>query len=136
MRGRSSEPAVRYRAVADQLREQVAAGEYQEGRPLPAEALLMREFAVSLMTVRRALALLREEGLIATQRGRAARVRARPKRRRIVLERGAALVGRMPSPQERARLGIERGVPLLEIRRADGTVEQVDAETVEVVVEQ
>ncbi|WP_426506362.1 GntR family transcriptional regulator [Dactylosporangium sp. McL0621] len=126
---------MRYRGLAELMRERIAAGEYGEGRPLPSEAQLAQEFAVSLMTVRRALAVLREEGLVATQRGRVARVRARPRRRVVGLGAGDTLVSRMPSAEERARLGIERGVPLLEIRRAGGGVELVNAETVAVVVE-
>ncbi|WP_433049164.1 GntR family transcriptional regulator [Dactylosporangium sp. CS-033363] len=133
-RGRKGQ--ARYRHIADAIRERIYAGEYVAGLPLPSEALLTADFGVSLMTVRRALAVLREEGLIATKRGRVARVRKPPPRRRVVLPAGATLVSRMPSDDERARLSIERGVPLLEIRYADGTVAQVNAETVEVVSEE
>jgi DNA-binding FadR family transcriptional regulator len=132
-RGRKGQ--ARYRDIADAIRERICGGEYVAGLPLPSEALLTEDFGVSLMTVRRALAVLREEGLIATKRGRVARVRNPPPRRQVVLPAGATLVSRMPSDDERARMGIERGVPLLEIRYADGTVEQVNAETVEIVAE-
>jgi DNA-binding transcriptional MocR family regulator len=119
--------------VAQQIRDRIAGGEYVEGLALPSEALLMEAFRVSRMTVRRALGLLREEGLVGTRRGRVAWVRARPVRQRIVLDAGCTLIGRMPSADERAALGIERGVPLLEIRAADGSLRRFDAETVEVV---
>ncbi|WP_433208530.1 GntR family transcriptional regulator [Dactylosporangium sp. CS-047395] len=132
-RGRKGQ--ARYRDIADAIRERIGAGEYVAGLPLPSEAILTADFGVSLMTVRRALAVLREEGLIATRRGRVARVRNPPPRRRVLLPAGATLVSRMPSDDERARLGIERGVPLLEIRYADGTVAQVNAETVEIVAD-
>ena len=125
----------RYRGVADVLRGRIAAREYREGGPLPSEVLLAREFGVGRMVVRRALGVLREEGIVATQRGRVAWVRARPRRRTVGLGAGDTLVARMPSAEERARLGIERGVPLLEIRHAGGGVELVNAETVAVVVE-
>ncbi|MER7003545.1 GntR family transcriptional regulator [Dactylosporangium sp. NPDC000555] len=124
-----------YLQVADALREQIALGEYVEGQVLPSEAVLLELHAVSLMTIRRALAILREEGLIATQRGRPARVRRRPERRWFALEAGSRLISRMPTSDERVGLGIERGVPVLEIRRADGTIETLDAESVEVVVQ-
>lgn len=123
-----------YQQVADMLREQIALGDYAEGERLPSERKLVELHCVSLMTMRRALALLREEGLVSTQRGRPARVRTRPRRRRLALDPGSRLVSRMPTADERADLGIARGVPVLEIRRPDGTRQTLDAETVEVIV--
>ncbi|WP_432829183.1 GntR family transcriptional regulator [Dactylosporangium sp. CA-092794] len=123
-----------YHQVADALREQIALGQYREGQALPSESRLVALHAVSLMTMRRALAVLREEGLVTTARGRQARVRARPPRRAVALEAGSRLVSRMPTADERTGLGVEHGVPVLEIRRADGTIETFDAESVELVV--
>jgi GntR family transcriptional regulator len=54
--------ADRARQVADVLRQQIRAGAFE--RTLPTEAELASEFAASRNTVRAALALLREEGLI------------------------------------------------------------------------
>jgi hypothetical protein len=85
------------------------------------------------MTMRRALALLREEGLIASRRGVPSVVRTQPARRSLTLEAGSRLVSRMPSTPERLALRLERGVPLLEIRQADGTVEMLGADQIEVV---
>src|SRR5689334_15219727 len=51
------------RQIADVLRHQVLAGAYPD-RLLPAEAHLRREFAASRNTVRAALSLLRDEGLV------------------------------------------------------------------------
>jgi DNA-binding transcriptional MocR family regulator len=123
----------RYLWIADRLREQIALGDYAEGETLPSEGMLRRAHAVSVLTVRRAIAILRDEGLVATQQGRPAQVRVRPPRRRIVLDAGSRLVSRMPTADERAGLGIDPGVPVLEIRRADGTMETLNAELVEVV---
>jgi GntR family transcriptional regulator len=60
---------VRYRQIADALREQVAAGDLAAGRLLPSESDLGRDYAASRITVRRALELLREEGLVDSRQG-------------------------------------------------------------------
>jgi GntR family transcriptional regulator len=61
--------AVRYRDIAENLRSRVAAGEFGAGRLLPSEAELSDGYGVSRVTVRRALELLREEGLIDARQG-------------------------------------------------------------------
>jgi GntR family transcriptional regulator len=60
---------VRYRAIADELRRRVESGELGAGRLLPSESELSRAHAVSRVTVRRALELLRDEGLIDARQG-------------------------------------------------------------------
>jgi GntR family transcriptional regulator len=60
---------VRYRAIADELRAQVASGELGAGRLLPSESELSRAHAVSRVTVRKALEVLRDEGLIDARQG-------------------------------------------------------------------
>jgi DNA-binding transcriptional MocR family regulator len=119
--------------IADKLREQIRQGHYAPGQRLPAEAELLEHHGVSLMTMRRSLAMLREEGLIATRRGVQAVVRVQPVRRTLTLGPGSRLIGRMPTAHERRALGMERGVPLLEIQGADGAVEVLSADQVEVV---
>ncbi|GAA0734666.1 GntR family transcriptional regulator [Dactylosporangium roseum] len=122
-----------YQRVADALREQIQQGAYQPGQFLPKESELVVRYAVSLMTLRRALAVLREEGLIVTRRGIPSFVRQQPHRRRVSLGAGCRLVSRMPSTPERLALGLDRGVPLVEIRQPDGTVERFGADRIEVV---
>src|SRR4051794_7561945 len=51
------------RQVADLLRRQIIHGSFPHGQ-LPLEAVLAREFDISRNTVREALDLLREEGLV------------------------------------------------------------------------
>jgi DNA-binding transcriptional MocR family regulator len=58
---------IRYRQIADDLRERVAA--WGGGRLLPSESDLSAEYDVSRVTVRRALELLREEGLVDSRQG-------------------------------------------------------------------
>lgn len=60
---------IRYRQIAQQLRERVEGGEYGPGRLLPSEAELGAEFDASRVTVRRALELLRDEGLVDSRQG-------------------------------------------------------------------
>ena len=60
---------VRYLDVADALRARLASGEYGPGGALESEADLGRELAASRVTVRRALELLRSEGLVSSRRG-------------------------------------------------------------------
>lgn len=59
--------AVRYLAIADALRSRLGAAAV--GSLLPSEAELSGEFAASRVTVRRALELLRDEGLIGARQG-------------------------------------------------------------------
>lgn len=59
----------KYQFIADSLRERIAGGELTAGRLLPSEAELSRQYAASRMTVRRALELLRDEGLVDARQG-------------------------------------------------------------------
>lgn len=60
---------VRYRAIADELRRRVESGELGAGRLLPSESELSGAYGVSRVTVRKALDLLRDEGLIDARQG-------------------------------------------------------------------
>jgi GntR family transcriptional regulator len=60
---------VRYLELADALRARLAVGNHAAGGGLPSEARLGREYDVSRVTVRRALELLRSEGLVTSRQG-------------------------------------------------------------------
>jgi GntR family transcriptional regulator len=60
---------VRYRSIADSLRRQVESGEYGAGSILPSESELSAAHGVSRVTVRKALDLLRDEGLVDARQG-------------------------------------------------------------------
>jgi GntR family transcriptional regulator len=64
-----------YRQLADHLRARIYDGTYPRGSRLPPEPELIAEHGVSRVTVRLALGLLREEGLIEPSRGRGTFVR-------------------------------------------------------------
>jgi GntR family transcriptional regulator len=59
----------RYRSIADDLRARIEEGDLGAGRLLPSEAELSAEFRVSRVTVRRALEVLRDEGLVDSRQG-------------------------------------------------------------------
>lgn len=59
----------RYGRLAGELRERIASGDYAGSGALESEAELGRRYAVSRITVRRALEQLREEGLLVSRKG-------------------------------------------------------------------
>ena len=60
---------IRYRAIAEDLRRRVAGGEFAAGRLLPSESELSGSYAASRITVRKALEVLRDEGLVDARQG-------------------------------------------------------------------
>lgn len=56
--------------VAHRLTDAIALGLLPDGEQLPGEVDLAQQFGVSTVTIREALAVLRQEGLIETRRGR------------------------------------------------------------------
>jgi GntR family transcriptional regulator len=60
---------VRYLDLADALRARIAARDVGAGGALAGETELAREYGTSRVTVRRALDLLRQEGLVTSRRG-------------------------------------------------------------------
>lgn len=67
----------RYIELADGIRHQIRAGHYAVGADLPTEADLVASYGVSRFTVREALRLVEEDGLIERHQGRGSRVVAR-----------------------------------------------------------
>lgn len=59
----------RYNTIADELRRRLESGEFGASRLLPSEAELSASFDASRVTVRRALELLRDEGLVDSRQG-------------------------------------------------------------------
>ncbi|MEU0238446.1 GntR family transcriptional regulator [Nocardiopsis sp. NPDC006198] len=78
------------RRVADGLRSAIAAGELAEGEKLPSERALADRFGIARNTVREAVRLLSEEGLVDVRHGRGVFVR----RRRRLLRFGGARYSR------------------------------------------
>ncbi len=71
--------AFKYQYIADELRIQIEAGKYASAVSLPTEFAISEAYHASRQTVRRALALLVEEGLIERRQGSGSRIlRRRP----------------------------------------------------------
>ena len=73
--------------VADELRHRIEVGQYEPGKQLPTLDDLAAEFLCSLAVTRKAVDLLRQQGLVVTQQGKGTFVRERPHARRHVMER-------------------------------------------------
>jgi len=59
-----------YLQLASILRTQIAAGQYAPGRAIPSETRLMQEHGLARETVRKAVRVLADEGLVEVVRGR------------------------------------------------------------------
>lgn len=134
-----------YRQVANGLRDQIRGGALRPGQQLPSENELMASLGLARMTVRNALQVLREEGLVEARHGRGVFVRSAPPILRVNSKRfrkaareatkGAfaaevASVGRVGRQEVRAieaveapaevaeRLGLRKGSKVVVRRRA------------------
>ena len=70
---RKSGESHKYQGIADDLRRRISAGEFDEKRKLPSERTLLRDYysevTKSIMTVRQALGVLKDEGLLESRVG-------------------------------------------------------------------
>ena len=73
------DPTPLYVQLANILRDMITSGELQPRAPLPSESYLQQEQGVSRGTVRMAVAILRDEGLVVTIGGRGTFVSPRDK---------------------------------------------------------
>jgi GntR family transcriptional regulator len=62
-------PVPRYRQIAGIIRERIERGEIQPQRPVPSEVQIEQEFGVARATARKAIAVLRDAGLVVTVPG-------------------------------------------------------------------
>lgn len=120
----------RYAALAAALRARVIDGEWPAGTALPAETRLAAEHGVALGTLRRALELLAEQGVIERHHGKGTFVRSglagAPMLRFFRFGAGdgevpqSRIVSRQPvvaAAEVARRLGIARGDPVLKLQR-------------------
>ena len=101
-----------HRQLAVALRARIAAGEWPAGGLLPAQARIGHDYGVGKATVQAAVNALRAEGVIDVERGVGIRVREPAERELVAVPRGAEIEARMPTPEERASMGIPEGVPV------------------------
>ncbi|MCE2660822.1 MAG: GntR family transcriptional regulator [Rubrivivax sp.] len=120
----------RYAALAAALRQRVVDGEWPAGTALPAETSLAAEHGVALGTLRRALELLADQGLIERRHGKGTFVRnglaGAPMLRFFRFGAGdgevpqSRILSRQPlraSAEVARRLGVARGEPVLRLQR-------------------
>ena len=69
--------APKYQSVANSLRLEIENGLYNSKQLLPTEQLLCQRFQISRQTVRRALSVLEDEGLITRRQGSGSHLRER-----------------------------------------------------------
>ena len=69
-------PTPMYAQLADILREMITSGELEPRSPLPSESYLQQEHGIARGTVRMAIGVLRNEGLVVTISGRGTYVTA------------------------------------------------------------
>lgn len=110
-----------YVQLASFLRQEIVSGRIALGTRLPGEEELKRKHGVDRSVVRRAVQLLREEGLVVTRHGVGSFVAAAPRLRVAPLSPGDRVTARMPDDTERERLGgLSPGIPVLVVMRATG----------------
>jgi len=63
-----------YRQVAAVIRARIESGEIPDGRAVPSEKQLMGEYGIARETARKAVKVLRDEGLVEIVQGRGAYV--------------------------------------------------------------
>ena len=115
-----------YDQLASWLRELIVSGHIALGDRLPGEETLKRSIGVDRSVVRRAVQVLREEGLIVTRHGIGSFVAAVPTREAAVVYPGDLVSARMPDESERERLGLlSPGIPVLVVTRATGGVPEI-----------
>lgn len=73
--------------IADDIRAKIETGAYPPGTQLPTYDDLAADYLCSLAVVRKAVDLLRQQGLVITQHGKGSYVRERPTARRHGLDR-------------------------------------------------
>ena len=109
----SFEPA--YVQLVNILRDQIASGQFRPGQRLPSESQLCERYRVSPMTVRRAINILMDQGLVSTAQGRGTFVKP--------MELSEVMFG-LDELQGFFRKNSETKVKLLEVRiiKADASI--------------
>ena len=78
----------KYLQVADTLRREIAEGIFRDGQTLMTEEELRMRFDVSRQTIRQAISLLEDDGLVDRRRGSGTYVRHGPRRRQGIIHVG------------------------------------------------
>ena len=98
------------------LREKIVSGKFVAGDKLPTESELIQQYGVSRITVRQALTVLAEEGLIERRQGRGTFVAERRTRTKRTFEGQTHLTG---SLDEVIAMGLSTPVKVIEMNRVE-----------------
>ena len=110
-----------FTTIADQMEEMMAAGRISHGDRLPAERQLAAHLKVSRSTVREAIRVLEQKGLVEIRRGRKGGAYVRPPVHRLPAEDLGALERLSLNQITDFRLTIEGHITALAARTADPT---------------
>jgi GntR family transcriptional regulator len=114
-------PIPRYVQLADLFRQRIDKGEWGPGSTLPSIDELMAQFDVARVTVRQAVALLADEGLVSPQRGRGTFVTEKAgKRRQLRVETTLADLVQMYRGDSPEHSTIEESVASPVIKASEG----------------
>ena len=120
----------RYKRLAALLRARINSGELAVGQRLPSEKDLQDEYGMARETIRKAVGLLRSEGLVEVRQGHGTFVRQRGEQQVIKLAKGERATTRMPTPVERQDLELAEGVPMLVVTAPDGSEKHYPGDTI------
>lgn len=109
-----------YAQLADLLRRDIMSGRLQPGQAIPSEVTLRQEYGLGRHTVRRAVGVLRAEGLVVVLKGHGVVVREPAELQDLVPAAGSSVTARMPTAEERADHDIPEGVPVFSVITPDG----------------
>lgn len=117
----SAHPLPLYAQLAELLRRQIADGVWHEGDRIPSQAELAESFDVARVTVRQAIALLEQERLLESRRGRGTFVLAAPGAgRRLSVQTSLQRLVDMLRGDEPQLLNLTEGVALPRLSERDG----------------
>ena len=116
-----------YLQIARAIRDRIISGELPVGAQIPSGNQMKQEWGVNRLTGAQAVEELRKAGLVATRPGVGTFVAAMPASQVVALRPGDRVIARMPSEEERERLGTGHITPVLIVTRADGRVEPYNA---------
>lgn len=122
-----------YRRIARELKSDIESGIYADGSPFPSESSLQESYGVSRVTIRSALALLQEYGLVERRKGSGTVVRSQATHKvlgkLVDFHKEAEMMGRKPSTRvlsiasrksrirERLAFNIHPDEEVIELRR-------------------
>jgi GntR family transcriptional regulator len=111
-----------YYQLENVLREKITSGVYADGERIPTEIELIKQYKVSRITVRQALAALADDGLIERKQGRGTFVSERKSKKRRFTET-IHLTG---SLDELIEMGIDTPVKVLEMNRVEADTHEAE----------